>query len=462
MLRRITGIWLAMLLLLAAAWPVAAAEPEVTADAETGEVTILVSGEAGAPAGIRIERANKCYFLDSAYLGSDGTHTFATVLPVDDAEYDAVVNVAGTETTFTIRFEEGGGDNPGGGTNRDTVRFSVDALTIDRGYLVSQTTVTLRTGDTVWSVLERVLQEKGIDYTSDSSGGRYVTSIDGIGEFDHGPGSGWMYSVNGTFPDQAMDKYRLSDGDTIRIRYTTDYGEDVGDNYEEKPPTGGDGGGSTGGSTGGNTGGGNTINVPGNGNQGTDPATDQPALKFTDVPEDHWARSYIQDLVQQQIVSGRTDTLFAPEDNVTRAEFVKLLAAASGAALEAASDVQFEDVPADAWFGPAVAWAAQHAVVNGVDETYFDPDAPITREQVAVMLTRFADSVLQVALPANQDAVTFADASAISEYARDAVTAMQRAGIISGRDNGQFAPGETATRAEAAKMLSLILDVAQQ
>jgi prenyltransferase beta subunit len=123
---------------------------------------------------------------------------------------------------------------PGGGTNplpTSHVTLSVDKLTINKGYVVTETSVELKSGDSAWSVLKRELDRLGITYEtewSDEFGSVYVESIAGDGEFDHGTGSGWMYNVNGCYPGYGSDKYTLTNGESVQWRYTTDLGEDIG------------------------------------------------------------------------------------------------------------------------------------------------------------------------------------------------------------------------------------------
>lgn len=105
---------------------------------------------------------------------------------------------------------------------------------------------------------------------------------------------------------------------------------------------------------------------------------------------------------------------------------------------------------------PYVTWAAHQGVAKGY-EGKFNPNDCISRQDIAVMLVNYADKVGNYTLPASNDAIVFADDTAISSYARKAVYAMQQAGIISGRGNNAFAPTASATRAEAAKMTAVLL-----
>jgi hypothetical protein len=185
-------------------------------------------------------------------------------------------------------------------------------------------------------------------------------------------------------------------------------------------------------------------------------------VRFTDVPASHWAADPINYLAEKGIVHGKTATSFAPNDNITRAEFVTILAGVAGADVKTATVSDFSDVAADAWFAPYVAWAAQAGVSKGTGDGKFNPNAPITRQDMAAMIVRFVKDVQGTTLPAVNEAVHFADSGQIADYAADAVAMMQKAGIISGKGNNLFAPLDNATRAEAAKMLAFLLRIMEK
>ncbi|HWR56871.1 MAG TPA: S-layer homology domain-containing protein, partial [Negativicutes bacterium] len=182
---------------------------------------------------------------------------------------------------------------------------------------------------------------------------------------------------------------------------------------------------------------------------------------FTDVPAGHWAADFISDLVEKGIINGRTETTFAPNDQITRAEFVKILAGIAGIDVTKYTTTSFSDVAATSWFAPYVSWAGQAGVSQGADGK-FNPNAPITRQEMAAMIARFVEDVAGATLPLVNEAVTFADDDRIAGYAADAVTMMQKAGIINGKGNNQFAPLDNATRAEAAKMLASLMQILEK
>lgn len=183
--------------------------------------------------------------------------------------------------------------------------------------------------------------------------------------------------------------------------------------------------------------------------------------EFTDVPEGAWYHDYVYDLVYRGVVNGMTATTYEPAGTLTRAQFVKLLACS----LEEAETLKtyegqhpFTDSEGH-WAETYIAWAKDKGIVEGVSTTEFDPEAPITREQMATIFGRYA---LKQGIVLPKDAApaeSFPDADKISEYAREFVELMRIAGILNGYEDGTFRPQNTATRAEAAKLFSLFLSI---
>ena len=183
--------------------------------------------------------------------------------------------------------------------------------------------------------------------------------------------------------------------------------------------------------------------------------------QFTDVAEDAWYHDYVYDLVYRGVVNGMTATTYEPEGKLTRAQFVKLLACS----LEDADTLKtyegqhpFKDSEGH-WAEAYIAWAKDKGIVEGVSATEFDPEAPITREQMATIFGRYALKQ-GIELPKSETAAeSFPDADKISDYAREFVELMRIAGILNGYEDGTFRPQGNATRAEAAKLFSLFLSI---
>jgi hypothetical protein len=169
----------------------------------------------------------------------------------------------------------------------------------------------------------------------------------------------------------------------------------------------------------------------------------------------HWAARDIEQMVKLSLVMGVSATEFAPNRAITRAEFTALLIRAVG--LETGQVAgKFTDVPANKWYYSVVNTAAEAGLVSGYGTT-FGPDDPITREQMAVMISRalvFKDE--NVELTANEKMLllaVFVDRKDISVWAGDGVAQAAYLGIVKGRSSNMFVPRGIATRAEAAVMI---------
>ncbi len=171
---------------------------------------------------------------------------------------------------------------------------------------------------------------------------------------------------------------------------------------------------------------------------------------FTDVGQGHWAYDYVEQAVALGLFRGIDETTFAPNGSMTRGMFMTVLNRLSGEAVDNEAPTGFEDVAAGQYYTGAIAWAVEKGITTGMTETTFGPGVATTRQQAAAFLYRYAEGA-GLELP-EDEAVTFTDEASISGYAKEAVTAMAAAGIITGYTDGTFQPEKTITRAEAAAM----------
>lgn len=171
--------------------------------------------------------------------------------------------------------------------------------------------------------------------------------------------------------------------------------------------------------------------------------------KFNDI-SGHWAEEYINKVAKAGLLMGVSADKFAPETAVTRGMFVTVLGRLAGVT-KANGTNHFNDVVEDAYYTPFVIWANGEGIVSGISNDLFAPNANITREQMAVILNKFAASQGIELKKINR--ANFTDSDAISDWAKDSVYALSQAGIINGRTNGSFDTKGTATRAEIASML---------
>ena len=178
---------------------------------------------------------------------------------------------------------------------------------------------------------------------------------------------------------------------------------------------------------------------------------------FTDV-NNHWAKDNMLFVVSRGLLSGTSATTFSPNTGMTRGMFVTALGRLAGVDPADYQTSMFTDVKEDAYYAPYVNWAAKTGVVSGTTDTTFAPDTNINREQMAVIMKNYATK-LGYTIPKTLEAVTFADNAQISSWAKDAVKSMQQAGILAGKTNNCFDPAGTATRAEVATVLRRFVEI---
>lgn len=210
------------------------------------------------------------------------------------------------------------------------------------------------------------------------------------------------------------------------------------------------GGGGTGSSRpGGGGGGGTIVGALATPTPTPSPDTQLETVGFADMETAAWAKEYVQYFYERKLVDGDGDGNFRPNDQITRAEFVKLLVNCFNLRDDAAQAV-FDDVTADDWFFPYVASAVSVGILQGVSDTEFAPHANLTREQMAVILDRTA---AYLGMELSDEVQAFADDAEISDYARESVGRMYASGLIQGVGDGRFCPQDSATRAQACTVL---------
>ncbi|MBQ7040367.1 MAG: S-layer homology domain-containing protein [Clostridia bacterium] len=173
-------------------------------------------------------------------------------------------------------------------------------------------------------------------------------------------------------------------------------------------------------------------------------------LPFTDVKADDWFYQGVEYVWSKNMVKGVTDTTYSPNGTLTRATLVTLLYRMENEPSAPANG--FTDVAGGAWYENAVAWAADNAIVLGVGEGLFAPDANITREQIAVILYKYA-TLKGKDVSKTADLNAFSDAASVSDWAKDALSWAVAEGLLQGMGDGTVAPKANATRAQIATIL---------
>jgi len=261
-------------------------------------------------------------------------------------------------------------------------------------------------GTTAMDVFRQVLAANGYSYEAKGSYVQAVIKPDGtkVAEFSKGPNSGWVFRVNGEFPDVAMQDCRLSDGDVIEVFFTADYMDEPG-----------------------------------------------MFLPFTDVTN-HWAYSAIKRVYTRGWMVGMDEKTFAPDQQLSRAMLAVILYAMAGEPA-VTGESPFTDVPAGCWYTDAIVWAAQNGIVCGFGDGTFRPNEAVTRAQAAVMLYGYA-AFTGADVTARADLSAYSDAGQIPAWAMDAMQWANVRRLIVGRDSSHLAPNGGATRAEMAAILS--------
>ena len=173
--------------------------------------------------------------------------------------------------------------------------------------------------------------------------------------------------------------------------------------------------------------------------------------EFKDVPKDRWSYKYVKYATDKGYLKGIGNDLFDPSGTTTRGMVVTVLWRREGSP-DAAYRSDFEDVPSNEWYAEPVIWAKDSGVVMGVSDTRFDPNGKITREQLATMLYRYADSK-NVYVGDRADLSGFSDSGKISSWAKDPVEWAVAAGLIAGVTATTISPGTYATREQFATIL---------
>ena len=222
--------------------------------------------------------------------------------------------------------------------------------------------------------------------------------------------------------------------------------------------TSGGGSGSSGGGSGSSGGGSHYSSGGSSGSVKSGVSLSMPSIKtnieeyreyaYDDMENYEWAKDAVSILTEMGIVNGTAEKKFSPEKNVTRAEFAKMTALTFNYKGENV-EMAFEDVEKGAWYEPYIAAMANNGVINGVSETLFGTHENISREDAAVIIYR--------CMKYTASEPDFYDTGEISDYARDAVGALAKEGIITGFEN-RFSPKNGLSRAEAAVIIKRCID----
>ncbi len=181
-----------------------------------------------------------------------------------------------------------------------------------------------------------------------------------------------------------------------------------------------------------------------------DPLPEEESLPFMDVKETDWFYSAVRFVYEKDLFTGTSAKHFEPNLSMNRAMLVTVLHRMEQE--PKAKSPAFSDVDRASWFASAVGWAAEEGVADGYPDGRFCPEAPMTREQLAALLYRYA-ALKQMTSTATGNLSQFADRRQVSPWATEAMKWAVGKNLISGKGNGILDPQGTATRAEVATIL---------
>lgn len=224
-------------------------------------------------------------------------------------------------------------------------------------------------------------------------------------------------------------------------------------------------------SSGGTGGGGRSSNINSGMSANSVPNVETPAnddntlnlTEFYDVPNDAWYKSELTELVQRGIINGKGNGIFAPNENITRAEAAKMIVSAMKITSEINPNTKiiFDDVKSGDWFFKWVMTAAENGIVNGTGDGMFLPNDFVLRSDMAVIIYNAYRHIKGVE-PTSRTEYVFADKNEIPEYASDAVDYLVQKHIINGYSDGTFRPNDSLKRCEGAKLIYGFIELIEQ
>lgn len=308
--------------------------------------------------------------------------------------------------------------------------------------LVNQTVIA-EIGTSVYDVLVEALTLSRINYVEGSRG--YIVSIDGVDEFEHGDKSGWMFMVNGEYINTGSASTLLDEDSTVTWYYTDNYEKEKGSESfftpiddetetEEREEDVKE-----------------EVKQEEENEEVTEP--EKPEFNentYSDVKINDWYYEAVKYAFENNLMQG-TGNGFEPDEKMTRAMLVTVLYRLESP-VEKSQFSDFLDIEEGAWYEDSVLWAAENKIVTGVSDTEFAPNQELSREQMAVILYRYANSI-GINTEATSNLNGYSDKEEISDWAIDALEWANSADLINGIGENELSPKASATRAQIATIL---------
>lgn len=356
--------------------------------------------------------------------------------------------------------------NPGGSSPQPIEKVKLSIIISSSNKPLPTTEIEVKNGDTVYEVLKRATKKYDIELSARNTDmGVYVEGIAGLYEFDKGPKSGWMYRVNGDFPNISASKFKVKPGDRIEWLYTTDLGNDIGGGFDDSKTNPGNNGSSGGGGSG--SGGGSKT------------------------PEEQNETDPHESTITVKNQNGETKVQLTLSDWIVKTQNLKggnlIITDETGTKIEVPTSLDILSLPSDS----TIVIGAKHTAVNDavafiveleVKHRNSTPESIKTGKEYLKVTTPISDLpkgavILQIedgeyrAVPhkiengqviiltksggtfvVRTDDVTFSDLTN-SPY-KEEVEFLAKRGIVAGREDGTFSPNEPITRAHFAALIS--------
>ena len=187
------------------------------------------------------------------------------------------------------------------------------------------------------------------------------------------------------------------------------------------------------------------------------PALAGDALPFRDVPSNKWFYGAVKTVYEAGIMNGITETEFKPNDPMTRGQFVTIIARVSGEDVSGmATEAKFTDTVKKRFYSDALGWAVKNGLINGYPDGTFGPDKPILRQEFAAVFVRYLE-YKNLTINGDDIASGFADAAKFPKFAKEAIETLRLTGLVKGDKAGNFNPKSNMTRAEIAQVIARFL-----
>ncbi len=190
-------------------------------------------------------------------------------------------------------------------------------------------------------------------------------------------------------------------------------------------------------------------------------ALNESSLSFKDLDSVPWAVLPITELAKRGIVSGVGDGIFAPQKNVSRAEYIKLIVSVCGL-VDTDAKSSYNDVAPENWAYIYVSNAQLLGLTDIYPGSTLSPDTPISREDICYMTLKALEHCVGVVEDKFDISDSFTDEFEMSNYASQSIYKLTKLGVIGGRGNGMFSPKDPATRAESSKIIYNILKIIEE